>query len=477
MPQSILIIEDDEMVRHSIAAWLIDADYIVHESANCSDGMHAFEQEKPDLVLLDLGIGQPDGMEILREIKRVRNETPVIIVSGRTRISDAIEAFKAGAWDYVTKPIPSMAVFTNTIRNCLDQTRLQSRIRETQEHLYRLVQNLPVIIFIINRNLEFEFLNDTSEHLLGYSAQEILESPRPFLRCIVPEDRKKFTSALRESFQNNSIPLRLEFRFIHKKGYTVHLQAQSITYARTNAGPPDRLEGMIMDMTRNSYLDNLLHQNEKLNLLRSMTEEVAHEIRNPLVSLGGFARKLHSKYPEAAEAQVILKECEKLEQMVQRIGTYLDPIDPRFTSLSLATSVSFAIRLLQTRLDRHRLSCLAEINFNLANIRTDPDIFHQILMTLLGAAMDMLECEGRMTISATEANDLVTLTLRLEQLREEMPLINQQLLPFDARKHPVSQCYRLLELLHGHLEIRHSPPFVLLHLTLPKAVDELAFKR
>ena len=98
-------------------------------------------------------------------------------------------------------------------------------------------------------------------------------------------------------------------------------------------------------------------------------------------------------------------------------------------------------------------------------------------MTLLGAAMDMLESEGRMTISATEANDLVTLTLRLEQLREEIPIITQQPLPFDAHKHPISQCYRLLELLHGHLEILYDHQFVLLHLTLPKAVDALVFKR
>ena len=52
-------------------------------------------------------------------------------------------------------------IFINSLRNCLDQSRLRRHIQETQQHLYMLVQNLPVIIFIINRHLEFEFLSQT----------------------------------------------------------------------------------------------------------------------------------------------------------------------------------------------------------------------------------------------------------------------------------------------------------------------------
>lgn len=81
-----------------------------------------------------------------------------------------------------------------------------------------------------------------------------------------------------------------------------------------------------MDVTRHSYLDSLLLQNEKLNLLTTMTEEVAHEIRNPLVSLGGYARKLRAAYPEAVETEIILQECTRLERLVQRIATYQEPL-------------------------------------------------------------------------------------------------------------------------------------------------------
>ena len=151
MPQSILIIEDDAAVRTSMALGLADAGFDVLEAAEAAAAMGLFLRAAPDLVLLDLGIGGEDGMVLLRNMKKVRPATPVVIVSGRTHISDAIEAFKAGAWDYVTKPIASLEVFINGLRNCLAQTRLHQRVQDTQEQLFRLVQNLPVIIFIILR--------------------------------------------------------------------------------------------------------------------------------------------------------------------------------------------------------------------------------------------------------------------------------------------------------------------------------------
>lgn len=81
----------------------------------------AFSTETPDPCPAGSGHRAP-AADVLKSMKQLRGDTPVIIVPGRTHISDAIEAFKAGAWDYVTKPIPSLAVFTNTLRNCLDQS-------------------------------------------------------------------------------------------------------------------------------------------------------------------------------------------------------------------------------------------------------------------------------------------------------------------------------------------------------------------
>lgn len=468
MPYSILIIEDDESVRASMAMYLQDAGFDVMEAGDASRAMHLFLHHSPDLVLLDLGIAGEDGMDVLRSMKKVRPATPVIIVSGRTHISDAIESFKAGAWDYVTKPIVSMEVFVNSLRNCLTQSRLQQRVKDTQEHLFRLIQNLPVIIFIINRNLEFEFLNHTTLHILGYSPQEILESPKPFLKCIVPEDRKKFLDTLKTGLEPDAGEFHLEFRFLHKKGYPVSLMAQSIATPRPKGAIPDRLEGMIVDVTRNSYMDKILLQNEKLNMLRTMTEEVAHEIRNPLVSLGGFARQLRTRYPEAVETKVILEECNRLERLVQRISAYLEPIEVALTHCFLPATVAFVMRLLANRLERKSITSGIDMDENLAPVLADQELLHRIFIYLIGHGTDIVEPSGTIRISAGHSNGLIHVTLAMSPVNIPLAEQNRLIMPFEDEERNLATCYRLVERIGGHLHMERIESDALVTVSIPK---------
>ncbi len=474
MSQSILIIEDDVVVRASLVSWLEDAGFCTQGASSANEGMALFERNTPDLVLLDLGIGDADGMDLLRLMKKRHPGTPVIIVSGRTHITDAIEAFKAGAWDYVTKPIPSLEVFTNSLRNCLAQSQLQIRVQEAQEHLHDLIQNLPVIIFIINRDLEFEFLNQTTEQILGYAPRDIMDSPKSFLKCIASEDRGRFLDALKRSFEPGADPFRLEFRFLHQKGYQVFLQAQSIAHNPRTTDMADRVEGMIMDVTRHSYMDKILLQNEKLNMLRTMTEEVAHEIRNPLVSLGGFARKLRARFPEALETEIILEECTRLERLVQRINAYLEPIEVNLTGCSIPATLAFILRLLSSRLERLGITCAVRIPENMPHIHADQEFLHRIFMYLISQSAEIMDQTGRIDISAAQSNDLVHVTLSLSSVRVPLPSQDRLLMPFEGGENPnLATCYRLIERLHGHLHVEQSNGHALITLTFLKYQHKL----
>jgi len=468
MPQSILIIEDDNALRASMAMSLEDAGFAVHEASDAGAALRLFEQGRPDLVLLDLGIPGDDGMNVLRRLKAMRPSTPVIIVSGRTHISAAIEAFKAGAWDYIAKPIASMDVFINSLRNCLSQCRLQQRVQDVQEHLFQLVQNLPVIIFIINRNLEFEFLNQTTEQILGYSPQEILQAPRPFLKSIVPPDRKKFLRALKKSLEPGRTGFRIEFRFVHKKGYQIILRAQSIAYPLEEGAMPDRVEGLIMDVTRNSFMDKLLIQNEKLNMLRTMTEEVAHEIRNPLVSLGGFARQLRGKYPEAVETEVIMEECNRLERLVQRVNAYLEPMEVQLAPCALSPTLDFVTRMLSTRLERKSLTCTVNIDEKVGPVMADQDFLHRIFIYLIGHGADVVEEKGDIGITVVETDAATDINLTIAPVHVPVTDPNRLIMPFEDEEVNLAMCYRLVERIGGHLHLDRVQDRELLTVSFPK---------
>lgn len=102
---TVLTIEDEEDVRRSISAFLEDRGFAVLEAENGRTGLDVFHRVHPDVVLVDLRMPEVDGLEVLSTIKRESPDTPTIVVSGTGAISDAVEALRRGAWDYVLKPI------------------------------------------------------------------------------------------------------------------------------------------------------------------------------------------------------------------------------------------------------------------------------------------------------------------------------------------------------------------------------------
>ena len=99
----ILIIEDDNRIANFMSMALKAKGYQFIVSRNGNAGILSFCTENPDIILLDLGLPDIDGVEIIREIRKV-SQIPIIIVSAREQESDKITALDAGANDYVTKP-------------------------------------------------------------------------------------------------------------------------------------------------------------------------------------------------------------------------------------------------------------------------------------------------------------------------------------------------------------------------------------
>jgi len=103
MKPLILVIEDDAQIRRFLRATLMAEDYKFHEAVDAQEGIAQAAARQPDLVLLDLGLPDQDGLEVIREIRRW-SQMPVVVLSARGQEKDKITALDLGADDYVAKP-------------------------------------------------------------------------------------------------------------------------------------------------------------------------------------------------------------------------------------------------------------------------------------------------------------------------------------------------------------------------------------
>jgi DNA-binding response OmpR family regulator len=104
MAKTILVVDDDALMRRSLAVSLGQTGYSVETVASGENAVQSVRRKSPDLVLLDVGLPGMDGMETLRELRRDDPHLAVILVTGRRRELDEIVGLEMGADDYITKP-------------------------------------------------------------------------------------------------------------------------------------------------------------------------------------------------------------------------------------------------------------------------------------------------------------------------------------------------------------------------------------
>ena len=117
----ILIIEDDQRICHYMSSVLESHDYDIEISHTAVDAEEKILSYMPDLIILDLGLPDKDGLEILENLRK-KSSLPVIIVSARTHESDKVTALDLGADDYLTKPFGTEELLAR-IRTALRHTR------------------------------------------------------------------------------------------------------------------------------------------------------------------------------------------------------------------------------------------------------------------------------------------------------------------------------------------------------------------
>ena len=148
----LLIIDDDEAVRISLAAYLEDSGFEVEQASNGFAGLELFERDRPDLVICDLRMPQIDGLELIRRFTEMDRPAPVIVVSGAGVMTDVVEALRLGAADYLIKPLEDLAVLEHAVRRALDRARLRRENAIYSERLEATNRELQASLHLLQED-------------------------------------------------------------------------------------------------------------------------------------------------------------------------------------------------------------------------------------------------------------------------------------------------------------------------------------
>ena len=135
--QTVLIIEDDRSISNFICRALAANDYKAIPAFRGKEGISLFFSHSPDLILLDLGLPDMDGMEVLAQLQELPQSVPVIIISARDRETEKVKALDMGADDYVVKPF-GVSELLARIRSALRRSERLKLSQGIQRDVYQI---------------------------------------------------------------------------------------------------------------------------------------------------------------------------------------------------------------------------------------------------------------------------------------------------------------------------------------------------
>ncbi|MDY6964616.1 MAG: PAS domain S-box protein [Halobacteriota archaeon] len=263
----VLIVEDEEPQRVALENLLNDEGYSVISTKSGAEAVDKLKIDTFDLIIADIRLGDFDGTEILKKVKREECESKVILITAFEDLKTTKEAVKFGAYEYISKPIDEDELIL-TINNALyeqslerknkDWTKLlektvEERTKELKksEEMYRnLFEDASDGIVVVDSFGIIKSVNKRFEEMCGYDREELLESS--FLKYTVHEFESKIKELFEDGLRGKIPDSFVELEIMHKDARKVPIEVNGSVVKES--GEVARLQAIVRDITERKRL-------------------------------------------------------------------------------------------------------------------------------------------------------------------------------------------------------------------------------
>jgi DNA-binding NtrC family response regulator len=186
--KTLLYIDDDEIHLKLIGNFIETLGLKVLLASNGKEGLKTFQEQKPDIILVDLVMPEVDGFQVLETVRKESPQTPVIVISGKGDMKSVIKALRLGAWNYHTKPIDDYVLIKYSIEHAMErahlkkeviiyQESLEEKVRQRTQELVKsekklsaMIEAVDGFIFTCDQNCRITYMNSLLQEYAGHDA-------------------------------------------------------------------------------------------------------------------------------------------------------------------------------------------------------------------------------------------------------------------------------------------------------------------
>jgi PAS domain S-box-containing protein len=292
------------------------------------------------------------------------------------------------------------------------------------EEKYRtLVDNLPLCVYRILRDGTTEFVNPYFTDKLGYTAEEVV-SQRGFWERRIWGCSAEEAEAIWHELKRDGKGFRVERVVKDKEGRKYTFIDHAIP-AKDDAGNLKWLDGIMMDITMLKRLQEMALRTEEIKVLGEISARFAHEMRNPLVTAGGFARRLRDSLPEDDRhrefADIIVQEVARLEYILKVILSSIEPFTLSMSEVDLNQLLHGSLQTVKDAVIARNIHLETSLSSSPAKIQADPGMLEKAFDNILKHSVLSMREGGGLCVSTKTGHDTVSTLIRYraESLAED----------------------------------------------------------
>jgi two-component system, LuxR family, sensor kinase FixL len=278
--------------------------------------------------------------------------------------------------------------------------------------LKHAVDNAVEGFVTINEHHNVIFFNKAAERIFGYSKEEVLG--RDLDEIMSPACSKNHREAVARYVETRS-PSRIghenEMIGTRKNGETFPVL---ISFSVTELGDRLFFTGIVRDLTETKKLQDQLIRSERLAALGQSVAEITHEIKNPLMLIGGFAQQLSRTITDEKglrKVQIIAGEIERLERLLSELRDFYLPSSITLEKVNIQDLQDDTLLLIKKECDAKNVNVRFDIDEGARYVVGDPNKLKQVLLNLYKNSMDAMQNGGTLTVSAHPSGENVKITV------------------------------------------------------------------
>ena len=390
-----MLVDDEPNIRWTMAELLKREGYDTVAASDFDGALQMVEAHELDAAVVDIVLPRKSGIELLKQLSNRKPYIPVIMITGEPNVSQIPDIVRAGAYDFISKPVTKDALVravSRAVEKKLlteDRLRLELENKKHTEHLEELVQmrthelaeahsflntvlesSTEYAIIAIDSEGRVTLFNRGAELIFGHKSVDMLGTPA---RVLVRDDKysaddKPFLSCARDAEVNGRSQMEIGLERVDGSGFSA---AVAITPIRKTGSQSLGYLCIIRDLTAERKNEEYLHQlrerlahNEKIAALGRMAAQVAHEVRNPLAGLQLYSLHLKSKAEgkiDAVEMSLIdkiISGINHLSDTVERVISFTRPITIERRRADLNRVVQEALQLVEPQLGANKVKVI-----------------------------------------------------------------------------------------------------------------------